>query len=108
MRIACWIPKAKNTHSDYVIHFSTATVVAWTCSVLHYMYISRLVGDCIEVTTDGNVYFKEFSSVCFAEIKSCTVNLNGFLRQPLILLGTALKFCKVTQQLNYSYSYYYY
>jgi hypothetical protein len=28
MRIACWIPKAKNTHSDYVIHFSTATVVA--------------------------------------------------------------------------------
>ena len=22
MRIACWIPKAKNTHSEYVIHIA--------------------------------------------------------------------------------------
>ena len=32
MRIACWIPKATNTHSEYVIiiNFSTATIVART------------------------------------------------------------------------------
>jgi len=32
MRIACWIPKAKNTHSQYVTltAFSTATMVART------------------------------------------------------------------------------
>jgi len=26
--IACWIPKATNTQSEYEIHFSTATVVS--------------------------------------------------------------------------------
>jgi len=31
MRIACWTPKATNTHSEYVI------------LMLHYMYIARLV-----------------------------------------------------------------
>jgi len=31
VRIACWIPKATNTHSQYVTHcFSTVTVVART------------------------------------------------------------------------------
>jgi hypothetical protein len=36
MRIACWIRKATNTHSEYVILnlFSTATVVARTCLVV--------------------------------------------------------------------------
>ena len=35
MHIACWIPKATNTHSDYVrLVYSTATMVASTCSML--------------------------------------------------------------------------
>jgi len=32
MSFACWLPKATNSHSDYVTHcFSTATVVTRTC-----------------------------------------------------------------------------
>ena len=46
-RIACWVPKATNTHSEYVILFcfSTPTVVARTgLSVTSYVqYIAFLV-----------------------------------------------------------------
>ena len=44
IRIACWIPKAKNTHSTICnTHcFSTATVVAEHPSILRYTYIAYL------------------------------------------------------------------
>jgi len=40
MRTACWIPKATNTHTQYVLLycFSTATMVART-SMLRYLYV---------------------------------------------------------------------
>jgi len=40
MRFECWIPKATNTHSGFVIliAFSTATVVYERASVLPYTY----------------------------------------------------------------------
>jgi hypothetical protein len=43
MRIACWIPKATNTHSEYVhlIAFSTATMVART-PVIVTLYVHCL------------------------------------------------------------------
>jgi hypothetical protein len=36
MRIACYIPKAKNTHSEYVIAFFTETIITRTrlCAML--------------------------------------------------------------------------
>jgi len=46
MRIACWIHKATNTHTEYkiLIAFPTATVVArMHASVIHYTYIACLV-----------------------------------------------------------------
>ena len=45
MRIACWIPKATNTHSEYVIliAFSTVTVVTRTRLNVPYTYIGCLV-----------------------------------------------------------------
>ena len=46
MRIACWIPKATNTHSKYVI-LITFTLQQWLherTSLLLYTYIASLVG----------------------------------------------------------------
>jgi hypothetical protein len=43
MRIACWIPKAKNTHSEYVIAFSRQRLLHERASVLYYTYIAGLV-----------------------------------------------------------------
>ena len=45
MRIACWIPKATNTHSGYVI-FNTFTMAKWMherASMLRYTYTACLV-----------------------------------------------------------------
>jgi len=45
MRIACWIPKATNTHSEYVILISFP-LQQWLherASTLRYAYIARLV-----------------------------------------------------------------
>jgi hypothetical protein len=45
MRIACWIPKATNTHSECVI-LIVFLLQQWLyecASVLHYMYIACLV-----------------------------------------------------------------
>jgi hypothetical protein len=40
MRIACWVPKATNTHSEYVIHLAFPLQQWLQCaSVLHYTYI---------------------------------------------------------------------
>jgi len=44
-RIACWIPKAKNTHSEYVIRFAFP-LQQWLherASMLRYTYIACLV-----------------------------------------------------------------
>jgi hypothetical protein len=44
IRIACWIPKAKNTHSEYII-LITFPLQQWLderASVLSYMYIFSL------------------------------------------------------------------
>ena len=45
MRIACWIPKAKHTHSEYVI-LTAFPLQQWLherASMLRYTYIARLV-----------------------------------------------------------------
>jgi hypothetical protein len=45
MRIACWIPKATNTHSDYVI-FIAVLLQQWlyeSASLLRHTYIACLV-----------------------------------------------------------------
>jgi hypothetical protein len=47
MFIARWIPKATNTHSEYVILvFFMATVVTWTCVSVTF-YVHRLSCYCI-------------------------------------------------------------
>jgi len=46
MHIACWISKATNPHSEYIILISTATMVAHTCLSVHYTYIAYLVCVC--------------------------------------------------------------
>ena len=45
MRIACWVPKATNTHSEYVIliPFPLQRPLQERASVLRYTHISRLV-----------------------------------------------------------------
>jgi hypothetical protein len=45
MRIACWIPKATNTHSEYVIliAFPLQQRLYERASVLRYTYISYFV-----------------------------------------------------------------
>jgi hypothetical protein len=45
IRVACWIPKATNTHSQYVIlmAFLLQQWLHTLTSVLHYMYIACLV-----------------------------------------------------------------
>jgi hypothetical protein len=45
MRIACWIPRATNTHTEYVI-FIVFTLPQWLrerASMLRYTYITCLV-----------------------------------------------------------------
>jgi len=44
-RIACWIPKAKNTHSEYVIRitFPSQQWLHESASILRYTYIAHLV-----------------------------------------------------------------
>jgi hypothetical protein len=45
MRFACWIPKARNTHSEYVI-LTTFPQQKWlheSISTLRYTYIARLL-----------------------------------------------------------------
>jgi hypothetical protein len=48
MGIACWIPKAKNTHSQYVIlvAFPLQQWLQERASILRYTYIARLVKKC--------------------------------------------------------------
>jgi len=43
MRIACWIPKATNTHSDYVIPLFTSTMVKRTHFSVKFVSIACLV-----------------------------------------------------------------
>ena len=45
MRIACWIPKATNTHWEYVIHiaFPLQQWLHERATMLHYTYIACLV-----------------------------------------------------------------
>ena len=51
MRIACWIPKATNTHSEYVIiiEFPLRQWLRERASMLRYAYIGCIV-DCSRVT----------------------------------------------------------
>jgi hypothetical protein len=46
MSIACWIPKAKITPSEYAIYhcFSTATMIYERASMLRYTFIALLLG----------------------------------------------------------------
>jgi hypothetical protein len=51
MRFACWIPKATDTQSEYVI-FIAFPLQQWQCyraSVFPYTYIARLVWSYINV-----------------------------------------------------------
>ena len=53
-RFACWIPKATNTHSEYVI-FITFPLQQWLhecASLLRYTYTS-----CLVITARESVYF---------------------------------------------------
>jgi len=45
MHIASWIPKATNTHSEYInnSYIATATMVAHMPSILRYMYTAHFV-----------------------------------------------------------------
>ena len=45
MHLACWIPNATHSHSEYVIFiaFFTATIVTQGATILHYTYIACLV-----------------------------------------------------------------
>jgi len=45
MRIACWIPKATNTHSEYVIFnaFPMQQQLPNSATVLRYTYIACIV-----------------------------------------------------------------
>jgi hypothetical protein len=47
MQIACWITKAKNTHSQYVICVAVPLQqrLKEHASMLHYMYTASLVND---------------------------------------------------------------
>ena len=49
MRFVCWIPKATNTHSEYVILAAFSRQILSTfASVLRYMYIGCLASDSIQ------------------------------------------------------------
>jgi len=52
MRIACWIPKATNTHSDYtlLIAFPLQHWLHERARMLHFMYIAYLVCPGIDVS----------------------------------------------------------
>jgi hypothetical protein len=54
MRFACWIPKATNTHSEYIIRIALS-LQQWLherATVLHYTYIASMVywEDALEVS----------------------------------------------------------
>jgi hypothetical protein len=53
MRIVCWIPKATNTHSEYVIliPFPLHQWLHENASMLSYAYIAYLIGIQIDYTT---------------------------------------------------------
>jgi hypothetical protein len=54
MRIACWIPKATNTHSEYVIlSFPLRQWLFERASVLRYTYIACLVKYHVLSTSDS-------------------------------------------------------
>jgi len=53
MRIACWIPKATNTHSEYVI-FIDFPLQQWLhqqASILRYTYVACLDVICMYATS---------------------------------------------------------
>jgi len=54
IRIACWVPKATNTHSEYVIliAFQLQQWLYEHASMLHYMYITHLVMYVMYISTD--------------------------------------------------------
>jgi hypothetical protein len=55
LRIACWIPKATNTHSEYVI-LTALPLKQWLherASMLRYTYIAWLVTNSPIVDTHG-------------------------------------------------------
>jgi hypothetical protein len=59
LRIACWIPKAINTHSQYVVLFADP-LEQWLrerASVLRYVYIACLVEVVRMVRTESTVHF---------------------------------------------------
>jgi hypothetical protein len=46
MRIACWMPKATNTHSEYVLLIIAFPLQQWLrehAAMLHYTYIACLL-----------------------------------------------------------------
>jgi len=45
MRVACWIPNAKTTHSEYVmfIAFPVQQCIRERVSLLHYKYVAALL-----------------------------------------------------------------
>ena len=75
MRFACWIPKATNTHSQYVI-FIAFTLQQWLqelASFLCYTYIACIVDRDIEL---NNIHI---THCCFSIVK--------FLRERTAILG---------------------
>ena len=57
MRIACWIPKATNTHSQYVIliAFLLQQWLHECASVLRHTYIAWLVSCSVFITAPGTL-----------------------------------------------------
>ena len=63
MRIACWIPKDTNTHSEYVIliAFPLQQWLHERTSVLRYTCILCLVKTCSETPKDDQLLFERCS-----------------------------------------------
>jgi len=74
MPIACWIPKATNTHSQYVIHtaFPLQQCLHEHSSVLRYTYIVCLV--CIKFVY-GDIYYI-INSFCKNVLKQRQISLD--------------------------------
>jgi hypothetical protein len=53
MRIACWIPKATSTHSEYVmlIAFPLQLWLHERASMLRYTYIACVVTSCVSIAS---------------------------------------------------------
>ena len=58
MRIACWISKATNTRSEYVISFDFPLQEWWqeSASLLRYTYIACIVSSLDHLTTSFQPY----------------------------------------------------